>query len=227
MFLLNLYRKYRERKLYSRLGKRGRRIFIGFPIMISKPELLYMDDFTLLLNGANLILNSGRFIVGKYTGIASGLTVVTDNHTPTVGVPFYFTGHFHLNDRNKDVIIKEDCWLGTNVTLLPGAIINRGGVVAACALVNKEFPPYAVIAGIPAKIIGVKFSCEEIIEHEMKLYEPKARLSVDYLKELFNTVYKDKKIMNHARLDSKAEGCLKHELQSEGFTYPKANWYEM
>ena len=86
-----------------------------------------------------LILNQGKFIIGKGTGIASKVTVVTDNHTPTVGIPYYFTGHLHINEKSKDVIIEDDCWLCTSVTLLPGAYIGRGSVVAACTLVNKKF----------------------------------------------------------------------------------------
>ena len=66
--------------------------------------------------------------------------------------------------------IENDCWIGTNVTLLPGAYIGRGSVVAACALVNKTIPPYAVVAGIPAKIIGCKFNLEQILKHEEALY---------------------------------------------------------
>lgn len=227
MFIINLYRKYREKKLYSKLGKCGRGIFIAFPNMISRPEKLFMDDFTRILNGANLILNEGRLFIGKFTEIASGLTVVTDNHTPTVGIPYYFTGHFHLNDRSTDILIKEDCWLGTRVTLLPGCVINRGAVVAACALVNKEFPPYSVIAGIPAKIIGVKFSKDEIISHERSLYSQSERLSEDYLSELFETVYKDKKVITHVDLSDENVEYLKRELKNEGLIYPEKNWEEL
>ena len=68
MFIINLYRKYREKKLYSKLGKCGRGVFIAFPNMISRPEKLFMDDFTRILNGANLILNEGRLFIGKFIG---------------------------------------------------------------------------------------------------------------------------------------------------------------
>lgn len=65
MLLLNIYRKFREKKLYSQLGKCGKGVFIGFPNMISRPELIYMGDFTRILGGSNLILYQGKFIVGE------------------------------------------------------------------------------------------------------------------------------------------------------------------
>jgi acetyltransferase-like isoleucine patch superfamily enzyme len=54
---------------------------------------------------------------------------------------------------DKDVIIEEDVWIGCNVTLLSGAHIGRGSIIAAGAVVNKSTPPYAVIGGVPAKFI--------------------------------------------------------------------------
>ena len=77
----------------------------------------------------------------------------------------------------KDVIVEEDIWIGTNVTLLAGTHIGRGCIVGACSLLNKEYPPYAVLAGSPAKIIAVKFSIEQILEHEKALYEENERFT--------------------------------------------------
>lgn len=227
MFLLDFYRKKREQTLYRRLGKCGRNVFIGFPVFLANPKLLYMDDFSRIMNGANLILDTGKFIVGKYSVLASRLTVITDNHTPTVGVPYYFTGSTHINDRTKDVIIKEDCWVGANVTLLPGVLLSRGVVVAAGSIVNKEIPPYAVVAGIPAKIIAVKFSIDEILEHEKHLYEEKERMSKESLEELFNTVFKDKKIATHAHLSDDNIEQLKRRMPEFGIKYIGTNWYDL
>ena len=210
--------------LYARMGRCGIGVYVGFPNMISCPNLLFMNDYSRILPGANLILNQGKFIIGKGTGIASKVTVVTDNHTPTVGVPYYFTGHLHINDKSKDVIIEDDCWLGTNVTLLPGAYIGRGSVVAACALVNKKFPPYAVIAGIPAKIIGCKFSLEQILEHEKVLYSVEHRLSEEYLKGLFSTIYKDKKVLGTDKVPDDKLRLYHEELNTFGLNEKNFNW---
>lgn len=218
MFLLEVYRKWRANKLYARMGKCGKGVYVGFPNMISRPELLFMDDFTRILNGSKLILTKGRFIVMRGGGISVNLTVVTDNHTPTVGVPYYFTGNLHMNDKSADIVVEEDCWLGANVTLLIGARIGRGAVVAANALVNKKVPPYAVVAGIPAKVIGVKFSFEQVLAHEEALYEPEKRLSEDYLRNLFNTVFKDKKVLGTEGIPEDKLDLYKKKLSEYGYT---------
>jgi len=224
MFLLNLYRKKREQKLYAKMGGVGKGVYVGFPNMISRPELLFMGDYARILPGSNLILNKGKFIIGKGTEIASNITVVTDNHTPTVGIPYYFTGHLHINDKSKDVIIEDDCWLGTNITLLPGAYIGRGAVVAACALVNKMIPPYAVVAGIPAKVIGCKFNLRQIVEHEKILYAPQNRLSEKYLQNLFETIYKDKKVLGTDSIPEDKITQYRQELESFGLSEQHFNW---
>ncbi len=54
---------------------------------------------------------------------------------------------------NKNVIIDEDCWIGINSVLMQGVSLGRGCVVGAGSVVTKSFPPYSVIAGVPARLI--------------------------------------------------------------------------
>ena len=54
----------------------------------------------------------------------------------------------------KNIIIKDDVWLGTGVKILLGTKISKGAVVAAGSIVNKDIPAYEIHAGIPAKKIG-------------------------------------------------------------------------
>ena len=87
---------------------------------------------------------------------------------------------------DKDVIVEEDCWIGCNVTLLAGAHIGRGSIVAAGAVVNKSTPPYAVIGGIPAKVIKFKWTVDDILKHEAILYPENERYTRKELEEIFS-----------------------------------------
>ena len=68
---------------------------------------------------------------------------------------------------------------------MSGSVLGRGCIVGACSMINKPIPPYAVVVGSPAKIVGVKFSIEQILKHEEILYPKEERLTREYLEELF------------------------------------------
>lgn len=53
----------------------------------------------------------------------------------------------------KKVVIGNDVWLGARSTILPGVVIGNGAIVGAGAVVTKSVPPYAIVGGVPAKII--------------------------------------------------------------------------
>ena len=71
-----------------------------------------------------------------------------------------------VNVYDQPVVIEDDVWCGANVTILKGVTIGHGSVVAAGAVVTKSFPPYSIIGGIPAKLLKMRFTEEEIKEHE-------------------------------------------------------------
>ena len=53
-----------------------------------------------------------------------------------------------------DINVEDDVWFGCRTTVLSGVTIRQGAVIAAGAVVTKDVPPYAVVAGVPAKVIG-------------------------------------------------------------------------
>lgn len=55
------------------------------------------------------------------------------------------------------VIIGNDCWIGQHVFLVGGLTINDGAVVLSGATVTKDIPPFAIVGGVPAKIIGYRY----------------------------------------------------------------------
>ena len=71
---------------------------------------------------------------------------------------------FRFYDENRmiDVNIGNDCWIGSDVTFIGGVNIGDGAVVLAKAVVTKDVPPYAIVGGIPAKVIDYRYDEDTI-----------------------------------------------------------------
>ena len=123
----------------------------------------------------------------KWSFTARELLVVDGNHMSIVGMPLIDVrdedkDRLDVNHEfNKDIVVDEDVWIGARVTLCAGCHINRGAIIAAGAVVTKDIPPYSVCGGVPAKFIKFKWSMEEIIEHEAKLYSEHERYTREQL----------------------------------------------
>lgn len=70
--------------------------------------------------------------------------------------------------KNEPIHIGNDVWIGANVIILPGVSINDGAVIAAGAVVTKNVPAYAIVGGIPARLIKYRFT-EQVRESLLKI----------------------------------------------------------
>ncbi|MFK5980788.1 MAG: CatB-related O-acetyltransferase, partial [Rhizobiaceae bacterium] len=110
--------------------------------------------------------------IGKFCQIAQGVQIITAtaNH-PMEGISTYPFAIFDQSrlasyrgtlPRGKDTIIGNDCWIGREAMLMPGAKLGNGVIVGARSVVNGTIPDYAIVAGNPAKIIRMRFSDDQI-----------------------------------------------------------------
>jgi len=113
--------------------------------------------------------------IGKYCAISWDITINAIshpyNHLTVSAFPYVpYVGNF-VKERNQSyqkVIIKNDVWIGANSVIMPGVTIGNGAIIGAGAVVTKNVPDYAIVAGVPAKIIKYRFS-EEIIKRLLEL----------------------------------------------------------
>lgn len=171
-------------------GHIGKNSYIHTPSLISKGSLenIYLGD-NVNIDWNNVIYaNNAKFIVKSNSGCAVGLTVVTGNHHRSIGEKKGERGNDNLV--GKDVIIEEDVWIAANVTLLAGAHIGRGAIVGAGSVLRSFYvPPYAIVVGNPAKVIGFRYEPEQIIEHEKLLYSEEERLPLEVLEKNYQKYF--------------------------------------
>lgn len=69
------------------------------------------------------------------------------------------------------IVVENDVWIGHGAILLTQLRVGRGSIISAGSVVTKNIPPYAIVAGVPAKVIKMRFSPEEIAKHESILIQ--------------------------------------------------------
>lgn len=85
-----------------------------------------------------------------------------DHNYKIVGKTIWDSGR---GDKYK-IVISNDVWVGQGAIILSPARIGRGSIVSAGSVVVKDVPPYAIVGGVPARVISWRFNHEEIVEHE-------------------------------------------------------------
>lgn len=186
--VLHIYHIVKPRPNYPNLHSTAR---LANDAIVSSPEYIYMAEDTSIPSGA-VILNGarGRFIMKKWSFSARELLVVCGNHMPVIGVPLVkvtdkMKSELDVNHQySKDVVVDEDVWLGARVTLLAGVHVGRGAIIAAGSVVTRSVPAYSVHGGVPAKHIKWKWTIDEIMEHESKLYPIGERFTQNELEKI-------------------------------------------
>ena len=122
-------------------------------------------------------LRSDRVVIGKFCSIAADSALIPNNgHIPPRGYDKFRVSTFalarlkkngwrdkySLPDESGSIIVGNDVWIGAKAMILSGVMIGDGAIIGAGAVVTRNVPPYAVVAGVPAKIIRYRYNPEQI-----------------------------------------------------------------
>jgi len=174
-------------------GYLSKNVILTPPYNFGNKKNIFIYDNVGIGPNSFISATNAKCIIKGNTAIAEGFTVHTGNHAQVIGK---FVSDINENNKpdgyDKDVIIDKDVWIGCRVTLLSGIRIGRGAIVAAGAVVNKNMPPYAIIGGVPAKVLKFRWTIDEIIEHERMLYSEEECFSREYLEEIYKKYARQK-----------------------------------
>jgi maltose O-acetyltransferase len=126
----------------------GQRVLVGGLLSGRKQVRIGSDA---VINHGCVLQTLGGLCIGAHASISAGVFIMTAGH--------------EVNDPgfamvSQPIMIEDYAWIGVRATILSGITIGKGAVVAAGAVVTRDVPPFAIVAGVPARMIG-KRSLEE------------------------------------------------------------------
>lgn len=105
----------------------------------------------------------GRVIIGKNVMMGPEVFIYTANHNfSDLSVPMCQQGH----QTEQTVMIGDDVWIGSRVTILPGVKIGNGAIIGASAVITKDVKDYDIVAGNPARVIGSRLEGRKVNHDE-------------------------------------------------------------
>lgn len=132
----------------------GKNTNIHASVILRQPKNIIIGNHCLINH--NNVLQAGKvnakIIIGDYVHTGANVMIIAFNHgfdsisIPTIKQDYY----------DATIEIGDDVWIGGGSIILAGVKIGKGAIIAAGAVVNKDVPDYAIVGGVPAKIIKLR-----------------------------------------------------------------------
>lgn len=161
------------------LSKNGSTIYSYIPSSNQVGKKVRIDTNVRILSGVKIgdytvvnkdvLIESG--VIGNFCSVAEGVSIGMKEHPldyisthPAAYYSMYgiVTKDRPMEQKKEPPIIGNDVWIARDATILRGVKIGNGAVIAGGTVVTKDVPPYAIVAGVPGKIIKYRLSEERI-----------------------------------------------------------------
>jgi len=143
----NILRYWVSKPFLKKIGKCriGEGCTIWYPYRIEIGDDVTLNEFIYISGYGSIVIEDG-------VRMGTRTTIITSDHK---------IGDRNIPIRNQGLVagavtIKEDVWIGCNVTVLKGVTIGKGAVIAAGAVVTGDIPEFAIAGGVPAKILRIR-----------------------------------------------------------------------
>ena len=187
IFLLRVLKRINMLIMIPAFKKHGRK-FIFDPTDFFSYSNIEIGNYVSIGKGATFLASESKIIIGDKVLFGPNVTIVGGNHNTSVVGKFIYDVLEKRDIDDQDIIIEDDIWVGSNVVILKGVRLFRGCVIGAGSVVTKDIPPYSIALGVPAKVKSFRFSPEEILFHEEKLYPLDKRYSLSEMKNFLEKI---------------------------------------
>lgn len=149
----------------------GTDVIFGYNLSVAGTKNIKIGQGTAIGPNCVFYATMAPLTIGKKVLISPNVTIVTGEHrTDQIGVYMRdVTEADKLPENDAPVVIEDDVWIGSNVTIMKGVTIGRGSIIHAGQVITKNIKPYTIY--ISDKIKVSRFTEEEIIQHEALLKE--------------------------------------------------------
>lgn len=171
-----VFQSVNRRYAVRRNVRLGSDVHIGIGTILEAPHELVVES-DVYIGKYCTIECDGRIGRGSLVANHVGLIGRTDHDHRAVGqamrnAPWVGDPGHDRSAADNQLVVEGDAWIGFGAIVLSGVTIGRGAVIAAGAVVTRDVPRYAVVAGVPARQIGSRFTGDEIALHEEALGLP-------------------------------------------------------
>ena len=154
----------------SRFGAVGKNCQLRGVGNFTEKNIFLGDNVTIGVN-STFLASDAKIIIKNNVLLGPHVFLITGNHRIDVLGKYICDAKEKLPENDADIVIEDDVWIGAGSIILKGVTVGEGSVIGAGSVVTKDVPPYAVVAGNPAKVIKYRFSEEEIKLHKKLLLE--------------------------------------------------------
>ena len=177
---------------YCRRYDIGKHCFIGHGVLLHRHH--YTDGTIKIGDNCHIseevnIDYTGGLTLGAKVIISEGAKIFTHNHEVNVSSVGADKGCI-----KTPLVIQDRAWIGSRAMIMPGVTeIGRGAVISANTCIKRKIPPYAIVMGNPAKIVGFKMLPKEIVERERELYPEEQRLPLETLQDNYQKYFLERR----------------------------------
>ena len=189
----------KRKNAYIRHFNTGSGLSVEYDVNISRQHYL---NGTITI-GDNVLLSkhifidySGEVVIGNKVKLSDGVTIESHRHE-------FVPGSKEYKPIPTKIVIQDGAWIGQKAVICEDCkCIGRYAQIGAGSIVRNQIPPYAIVAGNPAKIVGFLFTPEEVEQFEQDKYPDKEHTDLERYKKLYekyfiNRISEIKKMLNN------------------------------
>lgn len=166
-FLQRVYNKIYVPIYKKKMIRCGERVFFSPCNSVITYQSMDVGNNVYIGYHADFVASRSKIIIGDHVVFGPHVSIRGGDHR--FDIPGRYIDSIgddeKLPQNDADVIFEGDNWIGMNAVILKGVTIGFGSIIAAGAVVSNSVPPFAVVGGVPAKVIRYRFNENDIKKH--------------------------------------------------------------